>query len=310
VDEPLLLHSLAEHAELIFGALAAARPASIVEIGSETGGFSKELMTWAGENGATLSTVEPFPTPELRELDRVVGHFNLVAARSPAALAAIDPADAYVIDGDHNYWTVLRELEAAYAGANRPLAILHDICWPSGRRDLYYDPNSVPEEERQTYSYEKAAHPDHDELVDTGGFHGDHYFAAAEKQGGERNGVLTAVEDFLRDRPDLALRKLPVVFGVGFVFPDDAPWAGRVKELLDPWHESRMAQRIERNRVQLYVRVLELQEEMRRVGMRASRASLDLEDRLEELEAENAALRLERQRLRARLAGNGVVEPQ
>src|SRR3954447_14573188 len=85
VDEPLLLHSLSEHRELIFGALEAARPRRIVEIGSETGGFSKELLDWAGEHGATLVTVEPYPTPEVRELAATVEHFELVTGRSPGA---------------------------------------------------------------------------------------------------------------------------------------------------------------------------------------------------------------------------------
>jgi hypothetical protein len=310
VDEPLLLHSLSEHGELIFGALEAARPRRIVEIGSETGGFSKELLDWAGANGATLVTVEPFPTPEVRELAQSTPHFELVTGRSPGALATIEPADAYVIDGDHNHWTVVRELQAAYADGNRPLSILHDVGWPWARRDLYYNPRALPDEATHSYSYEQAVHPDQDELVPVGGFHGDFQFAAAEAPGGENNGVLTAVEDFLKERPDLTLRKLPVVFGVGFVFPDDADWAPRVKELLDPWHDSRLAERLESNRVRLYVRVLDLQDRLRRAGLHQGRMAQALEDRIEHLEAENAALRLERARLREQLAdGRSVQAP-
>src|SRR3954454_13142384 len=94
VDEPLLLHSLSEHGQLIFGALEAAQPGRIVEIGSETGGFSKELLDWAGTHGATLVTVEPYPTPEIRELAETADHFELVAGRSPGVLADIEPGDA------------------------------------------------------------------------------------------------------------------------------------------------------------------------------------------------------------------------
>src|SRR3712207_7675740 len=97
-DEPLLLHSLSEHGEHIFGALDAAAPKRVVEIGSETGGFSKELLDWAGANGATLVTIEPYPTPEIRELAERVEHFELVARRSPGVLADLEPADAYVIE--------------------------------------------------------------------------------------------------------------------------------------------------------------------------------------------------------------------
>ena len=298
-DEPLLLHSLSEHGELIFGALDAARPARIVEVGSETGGFSKELLDWAGANGATLATVEPFPTPELRALARELDHFELVERRSPAALADIEPADAYVIDGDHNHWTVLRELRAAYDGSRQPLAILHDVGWPCARRDQYYAPDALPSEALHPHSYEKGRHPERSELVDSGGFHGDFQFAVACDEGGERNGVLAAVEEFLAERPALAYRQVDPVFGVGFVFAADAAYADRVRALLDPWHGSTLAARLERNRVRLYTRVLELQDELRRMGLRAGRSTLAYDDRIADVEAENAALRLELARLRA-----------
>lgn len=297
-DEPLLLHSLSEHGQLIFGALEAAAPKRIVEIGSETGGFSKELLDWAGEHGATLVTVEPYPTPEVRELAERVEHFELVTGRSPAALRDVEPAGAYVIDGDHNHWTVLHELEAAFAGGAGPLAILHDVAWPCARRDQYYAPHALPGEALLPSSYEGGRDPDRSELVDVGGFHGDFQFSVALEEGGERNGVLTAVEDFLASRPGLEYRQVDAVFGVGYVFPAEAPWAPRVRELLDPWHGNQLVGRLERNRVRLYARVLELQDQLRRVGLRAGRGSLELEDRIEALEAENAALRLERARLR------------
>ena len=302
MDEPLLLHSLSEHAELIFGALDAAQPTRIVEIGSETGGFSKQLLDWAGEHGATLVTVEPYPTPEVRELAERTPHFELVIGRSPGALAGLEPAGAYVIDGDHNHWTVLRELRAAYTGDAKPLAILHDVGWPCARRDQYYAPHSIPEEGQHPYSWEKGRDPDHRELVEVGGFHGEFEFAVALEEGGTDNGVLAAVEEFLESRPDLEYRQVEAIFGVGYVYPADAPYAARVRELLDPWHESKLLARMERNRVRLYSRVLELQDQLRRAGLGSGRVALALEDRIEALEAENTALRLERARLREQLS--------
>jgi hypothetical protein len=307
VDEPLLLHSLSEHGELIFAALEAAQPRRIVEIGSETGGFSKQLLDWAGAHGATLATVEPFPTPEIRELAAREEHFELVASRSPGALADLEPGDAYVIDGDHNHWTVLRELEAAYAGGRAPLAILHDVGWPCARRDQYYAPREIPPGARLPHSYERGRDPGSSDLVEVGGFVGAFEFAVAEQEGGERNGVLTAVEDFLKQRPELDYRQVDAVFGVGYVFAADADYAPRLRDLLGPWHESPLVNRLERNRVRLYARVLELQDQLRRAGMRAGRASLELEERIAAVEAENAALRLERARLRERLAADGAA---
>ena len=298
-DEPLLLHSLSEHGELIFGALDAARPRRVVEIGSETGGFSKELLDWAGRNGATLVTVEPYPTPEVRELAATTEHFELITGRSPGVLAEIEPGDAYVIDGDHNHWTVTAELRSAYADGREPLAILHDVAWPCARRDQYYAPHAIPAEGRHDLSWEQGRDPDSSELVDVGGFQAEFEFAVARAEGGERNGVLTAIEDFLAERPGLDLRTVNAVFGVGYVFPAAAPYAERLRELLDPWHDSRLLARLERNRVRMFAHIVELQDRLRRAGLRANGSVLELEDRIETLEAENAALRLERARTRA-----------
>ncbi len=57
-----------------------------------------------------------------------------------------------IIDGDHNYYTVREELRLIAeraAGAELPLLLFHDVCWPHGRRDDYFDPEQIPAEYRQ-----------------------------------------------------------------------------------------------------------------------------------------------------------------
>ena len=90
------------------------------------------------------------------------------SGRSPAAttstggsshdvLPGLPPADVVLIDGDHNWYTVYHELRmladtARRAGAPLPVLVLHDVGWPYGRRDLYYEPDRIPEEFRQPYA--------------------------------------------------------------------------------------------------------------------------------------------------------------
>ena len=67
------------------------------------------------------------------------------------------PCDVALIDGDHNWYTVYNELRLLAEAARReaeplPVLILHDVCWPYGRRDLYYDPAEIPAEFRQPYA--------------------------------------------------------------------------------------------------------------------------------------------------------------
>ena len=46
---------------------------------------------------------------------------------------------------------------ASSAGGRLPVMILHDVAWPYGRRDLYYDPATIPEEFRQPYAQKGIA---------------------------------------------------------------------------------------------------------------------------------------------------------
>jgi hypothetical protein len=302
-EEPLLLHSLTEFREVIFGCLDAVSPRRVVEIGTEEGGFTRVLADWTREHGATLTSIEPEPRPELRRMSEELEHFTLVEGRSPEALADLEPADAYIVDGDHTYWTVSRELEAIFgsgAGERRPLAVLHDVGWPCARRDQYYNPDALPADAVHAHSYEKGRLPGEPGAVD-GGFRGGGEFAVALEEGGPRNGVLTAVEDFLERRDDLVYRHIPLIFGLGFVFPGEASWATAVKRLLDPFDRNELLARMERNRITLFLHVLELQDAVADARVRQNRLLLGHAERLSDAHAESAAQRLEALRLRSEL---------
>jgi hypothetical protein len=297
-DEPLL-YSLSEHRELIFRCLDAVQPERVVEIGSEAGGMTREMVRWAEANGAQFLTVEPFPNDEIRELAARSESFELVEGRSPDALAATEPADVYLVDGDHNHWTVLHELRAIYE-RGEPLAILHDVGWPCARRDQYYAPEGLPPDAVHPHSHLKGRLPGHAELVD-GGFGGAGEFAVALDEGGPRNGVLTAVEDFLAEREGLVYAEVPAVFGLGLLYSQRAPYAERLAAVLEPWDRNALVARLEENRLALYALVLELQDSARMRDLGSDRVLLRYAERLADLEAENASLRLERGRLRQAL---------
>jgi hypothetical protein len=91
--------------------------------------------------------------------------------------------DCIIIDGDHNWYTVYNELKTI---AERDLIktegtiFFHDVCWPYGRRDMYYQPKQIPKEFTHPHAWQGE-------------------FFAAVHEGGERNGVLNALEDFLKE---------------------------------------------------------------------------------------------------------------
>lgn len=285
----LLLHSLAELREVIFPCLEIVGARSVVEVGAEEGTFTRELARWAEERQASVYCVEPEPTPALVELCEASPATELVPAASPAALEDIERADAYVIDGDHNYHTVRSELEViegkGEGGHLSSVVLLQDIGWPCGRRDMYYAPERLPSDAVHPHTYDKGVTLDAVGTVE-GGFRSQGEFAIALEEGGPANGVLTAVEDFMEGREGLALAKVPAVFGLAVIYPTSAPYCGALAQLLDFYHDHPLLERLERNRLSLYLKVLALQDTIADMARQLEKSHLELRD----VRTENRAL--------------------
>jgi hypothetical protein len=270
----LLIHSMSEFSEIITDALGAAGATDIVEIGAEFGGMTSILADYVAGRGGRLTTIDPAPKPDFIEWIAANPQVEHVAEPSLAALTRVAAADAWIIDGDHNWYTVYHELKAIRGiceAAGKPmLAFLHDVGWPSGRRDMYYAPATIADEFRHPYSYEGGALPGHSSLIPGRGFRGAGQFAWAVHEGGPRNGVLTAVEDFLEEAAEagahFAYAQVPAVFGLGVIIPADAPWCEAVAQLLLPYHENKLLAALERNRLANYLTVLDWQD---RAALRA-----------------------------------------
>ena len=184
--------------------LDAAKPRTVVEIGAERGHTTGRLLAWATGGDATVHAIDPRPQfdvarAELEHGDRLRMH----VAPSLEALPAIDRIDVALIDGDHNWYTVSAELRLLDQGARRadapfPLVLAHDAGWPYGRRDMYYDPHSIPVEHRHDAARAGIA-PGRSELGSPGINAG---LWNATREGGPRNGVRTAIEDFAEGYPE------------------------------------------------------------------------------------------------------------
>ncbi|MBJ6122129.1 class I SAM-dependent methyltransferase [Sphingomonas mollis] len=264
----LYIHSMSEMADTILDCLKIAGARDVVEIGADLGGMSKKLADQMADVGGSLTSIDPEPAEEF--LRWVIGCRNVrhIPAPSLEAMPGLANVDAWVIDGDHNYYTVRNELAIADQIGQRDgkplLAILHDVSWPCARRDMYYAPKRIPAEWRQPYSYEGGVTLDDVELVHGAGFHGQGYFAFAKHSGGPRNGVLTAVEDFVADLRtegrDVAFALIPAVLGLGVVFDSSAPWAPDLAAMLLPFHDNRLIARLEENRLRHFLATVELQQ--------------------------------------------------
>jgi hypothetical protein len=300
--------SLAHMAELMLPCLDAAGARSVVEVGAFAGDLTRVLVDWAAARGARIGAVDPMPQPALEALERERPELDLVRATSLDALPRIALPDAVVLDGDHNYFTVSEELRLIAErapGAELPLILLHDVSWPHARRDDYYDPAQIPDQARHPLAHDAGGgiYPGESGIVVGGGLP---YPKSAAHEGGPRNGVLTAVEDFVEAHDGLRLAVVPAFFGFGAVWHAQAPWADDVATLLEPWDRNPILTRLEANRVEHVARghtrlveIWALQERLRR-----QEAVLG---RLLDSSAIGVAERLSRVRARAGLGADAAV---
>lgn len=124
--------------------------------------------------------------------------------------------DCILIDGDHNWYTVYNELriiEERGLIAEGGTIFFHDVCWPYGRRDMYYQPDQIPQgfvhpNEQKGIVYGQS------ELSSKSKVNAEYHNAVYE--GGPKNGVLTAIEDFLREgNGQYRFFRLKKEFGLG-----------------------------------------------------------------------------------------------
>lgn len=264
----LLIHSMSEFADIILPCLHTASARNIVEIGAEFGGMSQQLGAFVTEADGILTSIDPAPKAAFVEWSEGFPSSRHLAALSLDAIPTLTDVDAWVIDGDHNHYTVLGELRALDAIGRRDgkplLAFLHDVGWPCGRRDAYYAPAQIPAAHRQPYDYNGGAILGETRLAPGRGFRGQGSFAFAVRDGGPGNGVLTAVEDFIAEVAvtgrNLAWAYVPAVFGLGILFDMDAPWSAEIAVQLVPFHENRLLASLEENRLQNYLKVIDLQD--------------------------------------------------
>ena len=207
--------------DVVFPVIEAAGAKRVVEVGALRGENTEQMLEQLGPD-VELHVIDPVPAFDPAEHEaRFAGRYFFHRDLSVNVLAGLPPMDVALIDGDHNWYTVTTELRllagvSRAAGAALPVCICHDVSWPYGRRDLYYDPDTIPAEHRHPWRRAGIRRGQSELVEGSGGVNAE--LANAEHEGGPANGVLTAVEDFVagHDRP-LRLVVLPVYFGLAIL---------------------------------------------------------------------------------------------
>lgn len=243
------------------------QPAVIIEIGSDHGFNTRNLLEFARRNGSTLHVIDPLPKYDVEEWLKEYPR-TLVLHNDPSldVLDSIASPDAVLIDGDHNWHTVFNELKLLekMAGAHFPLVLFHDVGWPYARRDLYYEPDRIPTPHRHPYR-KQGIRPGVKGLDPVGGLN-DHLFNATS-EGGPRNGVLTAIEDFISEAPfELEFLVVPGIHDLGILFQADlgsrSPSATAFLQRLDSPPLSRMLALVEALRIESVIASADTQRDL------------------------------------------------
>jgi cephalosporin hydroxylase len=224
----------------IWPVIEAAGAQRVVEIGALRGETTMLMLDRLGPQ-SELHVIDPVPEFDPTDHERrFPGRYVFHRDTSHNVLPNLPPVDVALVDGDHNWYTVYHELRmlaatSREAGRPLPVLILHDVLWPYGRRDLYYEPDRIPAEFRQPYQ-QRGMRPERPKLLGGGGLNKQLHNAITE--GGPRNGVMTALEDFLAewDRPVRQV-VLPIYFGLAIVVEQETlrqrPELARVLDALE-----------------------------------------------------------------------------
>ena len=195
------------------------KPKHILEIGSQRGYNTTKILNFCEKYGSKLSSVDPFPLYDYEKLqEKYEDKFNIYRDLSLNVLADIKNVDVALIDGDHNWYTVYNELQLIFKNCDGkfPFIFCHDVGWPYGRRDLYYNPDNIPPYFQQPFK-KAGILPERHELVESGGLNSYLYNSIYENN--NKNGVLTAIEDFIHDSHlDLMLYVFEGINGLAVIF--------------------------------------------------------------------------------------------
>lgn len=277
---------------------------TIAEIGTGGGATTLLLAAYCKEHNARLHTIDTNPQINVRTFEETHAPYVLCyRGLSLDVLPHIPAYDALLIDGDHNWYTVFHELQLVERRQRetgmQPVVFLHDTGWPYARRDLYYDISLIPEDYRQ--ESEVAGIDAVTDALSPVGLNP--AFRHARKSGGERNGVLTAVEDFLHQHPDWTMVTVQGLFGLSILVPEPLlrkhpDFLDFLKSLVPSDALEQHIKLLEEHRVQQQMLASSLRRTNDRLLMMAAEKDRDIQALAEDISAPDTAktlqIRLER----------------
>jgi len=241
----------------------------VIEIGCEDGVNTAALWEYVRNRNAKLTAVDPAEVKFPFSASAKDG-FTFFRGTSKEFLNGGFRGEIVFMDGDHNYETVLSDLltiDRNKAASGIKIVFMHDVSWPWARRDNYYDLKQVSDPRPNRADVNVSPYADADKF-----YLPPFDYSVAESEGGERNGVLTAVEDFLAGNSgSWRFWRLPVFYGIGILCCtgnlSEREYAAVSRAAEDLNSHRELLATLELNRIENLCLVQSLRDELARAGV-------------------------------------------
>lgn len=166
------------------------------------------------------------------EEDELNKYFKYYADDSLNVLPTLNNLDAIFINGDPNWYTVYNELNIIKENhINFPIVFICNNKYPHKRRDSYINPDKIPKEYKNECCNElPILYKEDDDTKETRVNDG---YCHAIYQDTPKNGVLTAIEDFLDENPSLELLEINPIEGISLIYHSSEINNLRIKKILE-----------------------------------------------------------------------------
>lgn len=210
----------------------------IVAIGLSNEEIINEIISFCIEQNPTLYAIDPkidikdlikkFENEEKNNFEEKIEYFK---EDSLNVLDQFKDYEAIFINGDPNWYTVYNELNLIRKNNfNFPLVFVCNNKYPHKRRDSYINPEKIPEEFKNECCNDLPILYEKDEetkrtMVKDG-------FCHAIQKDTPKNGVLTAIEDFLKENNSLKLLEVNPLEGVTLIYEPSEIVDTRINKIL------------------------------------------------------------------------------
>ena len=149
---------------------------------------------------------------------------NCISENPLNALRKFENYDAIFIDDDANWYTLINELKIIKnTNSEFPLVFICNNNFPNKRRDSYSNPDNIPDNFRQEYTDKLTINFNNEKIIISDGF----YHACDENT--PKNGVSTAIEDFLDKNSHIGTIKINFTKEICILYPKSQINQKRIK---------------------------------------------------------------------------------